>query len=101
MVGVGLLEYRGIVHRGRSERAGGDETDRRNAQPESCWWPRTADSKAIITDGDIRRHLLRGGRLDDKIQEMANYSPKFILEKDRGKSKELMRNGRYCPCDCQ
>jgi len=47
--------------------------------------------KAIITDGDIRRHLLRGGTLDDKIKEMANYSPKYILEKDREQSKELMK----------
>lgn len=47
--------------------------------------------KAIITDGDIRRHLLRGGKLEDKIREIANYSPKFIHEKDRDKSKELMK----------
>ena len=47
--------------------------------------------KAIITDGDIRRHLLRGGRLEDDIKKAANYNPKFIYEKDRDKAKELMR----------
>lgn len=47
--------------------------------------------KAIITDGDIRRHLLRGGKLEDKVTEIANYSPKFIFEKDKDKSRELMK----------
>ena len=47
--------------------------------------------KAIITDGDIRRHLLRGGKLEDKLKQIANYNPKFIFEKDRDKSKELMK----------
>ena len=47
--------------------------------------------KAIITDGDIRRHLLRGGKLEDKLSGIANYNPKFIYEKDRHKSNELMK----------
>ncbi len=46
--------------------------------------------KAIVTDGDIRRHLLSGGKIADKIKEMANYSPKFIFEQDKDKAKELM-----------
>lgn len=48
--------------------------------------------KAIITDGDIRRHLLRGGKLDDKVKEIANYNPRFIHEKDKANSRELMKN---------
>lgn len=47
--------------------------------------------KAIITDGDIRRHLLRGGKLEVSIKEIANYKPKFIFEKDTDKSRELMK----------
>jgi len=47
--------------------------------------------KAIITDGDIRRHLLRGGKLEDRVKEIANYNPRFIFEKDKDKSRELMK----------
>lgn len=47
--------------------------------------------KAIITDGDIRRHLLRGGKLEDKVKKIANYHPKYIYEKDKHKSQELMK----------
>lgn len=47
--------------------------------------------KAIITDGDIRRHLLRGGKLDDRVTEIANYDPRFIFEKDKNNSRELMK----------
>ncbi len=47
--------------------------------------------KAIITDGDIRRHLLRGGKLEDKVKDIANYNPRFIYEKDKDNSREIMR----------
>lgn len=47
--------------------------------------------KAIITDGDIRRHLLRGGKLEDKVKDIANYNPRFIYEKDKDHSRELMK----------
>lgn len=46
--------------------------------------------KAIITDGDIRRHLLRGGNLEDRVKKIANYNPRFIFEKDKDNSRELM-----------
>ena len=29
--------------------------------------------KAVLTDGDVRRHILHGGKLDAKVGEMANY----------------------------
>ena len=29
--------------------------------------------QAVLTDGDVRRHILHGGRLDAKVGEMANY----------------------------
>lgn len=47
--------------------------------------------KAIITDGDIRRHLLRGGELKDKVKDVANYHPRFIYEKDKDNYRELMK----------
>ncbi len=30
--------------------------------------------KAVLTDGDVRRHILHGGKLDAKVGEMANYN---------------------------
>ena len=47
--------------------------------------------KAIITDGDIRRHLLRGGKLEEKVTQIANYNPRFIFEKDKDNAQELMK----------
>ncbi len=31
--------------------------------------------KGVVTDGDVRRHLLSGGSLDAPVREMANYHP--------------------------
>jgi dTDP-glucose pyrophosphorylase len=47
---------------------------------------------AAITDGDIRRWILKKGKLDDKIKNIANYNPKFVYEKDKANAKEYMRN---------
>lgn len=38
---------------------------------------------AALTDGDVRRWLLKGGSLEAPVTMVANYSPKFIWEKDR------------------
>lgn len=46
---------------------------------------------ASITDGDIRRWILRKGNLDAKVKDMANYSPKSILEEDKAKAKDVMK----------
>lgn len=46
---------------------------------------------AAITDGDIRRWILKKGNLDATVKDIANYNPKFLYEKDKKKSKELMK----------
>lgn len=46
--------------------------------------------KAVVTDGDIRRHIVCGGSLDVPVGSIANYKPKFILEKDRDNAKKTM-----------
>jgi len=46
---------------------------------------------AAITDGDIRRWILKKGNLDAKVKDIANYSPKFLLEKEKTSAKEYMR----------
>ncbi len=46
---------------------------------------------AAITDGDIRRWILKKGNLDAKVREIANYNPKFLLEDEKTKAKEFMK----------
>ena len=46
---------------------------------------------AAITDGDIRRWILRKGNLDAKVKDIANYHPKYLFEKDKAIAKEYMR----------
>lgn len=43
-----------------------------------------------ITDGDIRRWILKKGHLDAKVKDIANYNPKFLYEKDKDYAKEYM-----------
>lgn len=46
---------------------------------------------AAITDGDIRRWILKKGNLDAKVKMIANYNPKYLSEADRYKAKEVMK----------
>jgi dTDP-glucose pyrophosphorylase len=46
---------------------------------------------ASITDGDIRRWILKKGNLDALVKDIANYQPKYLFEKDKRKAKEYMR----------
>lgn len=46
--------------------------------------------RAVVTDGDIRRHILRGGSLDEKIQRIANYHPHYIIDTALVDTKEFM-----------
>ncbi len=46
--------------------------------------------KAVLTDGDVRKCLLRGGKLTDPVSQAANYAPKFLPAADRGRAKSVM-----------
>lgn len=46
---------------------------------------------AAITDGDIRRWILKKGSLDATVQDVANYCPKYLLTKDKSLATEYMR----------
>lgn len=46
---------------------------------------------ASITDGDIRRWILKKGDLDAKVKDMANYSPKSLHVKDKKKAKAFLK----------
>lgn len=43
-----------------------------------------------ITDGDIRRWILKKGDLEAKVSDIANYNPKFLYEKDKSQAKAYM-----------
>lgn len=46
---------------------------------------------AALTDGDIRRWILKKGNLDAKVRDIANYNPKFLYESEKSKAKQLMK----------
>ena len=46
---------------------------------------------AAITDGDIRRWILKKGSLDAKVKEIANYNPIFLSKKEKASAKRVMR----------
>jgi dTDP-glucose pyrophosphorylase len=52
---------------------------------------RDKDFVAALTDGDIRRWILKKGNLDAKVKEMANYSPKYLKEEEKSLARDLMK----------
>ncbi len=46
---------------------------------------------ASITDGDIRRWILKKGNLEARVEEIANYKPKFKLLEEKAKAKRYMK----------
>lgn len=46
---------------------------------------------AAVTDGDIRRWILKKGSLDAKIKDMANYTPKYLRVEDKALAKEYLK----------
>lgn len=46
---------------------------------------------AAITDGDIRRWILKKGNLNAKVKDIANYNPKFLYEKDKSTARDYMK----------
>ena len=46
--------------------------------------------KAVVTDSDVRRYILRGGALTGPVREMANYRPKSVTVEERGSARRLL-----------
>ncbi len=46
---------------------------------------------ATVTDGDIRRHILKNGGLEAKVKNFANYSPKRFYENEKRKAKKYIK----------
>lgn len=47
---------------------------------------------AALTDGDIRRWILKKGDLNASIKNVANYSPKYLIECNKKEAIEYMKN---------
>lgn len=47
--------------------------------------------QAVLTDGDLRKFLLRGGRLEQPVRLAANYCPKHLPVADRAHAKEVLQ----------
>ena len=46
---------------------------------------------ASLTDGDIRRWILKKGSLNAEVRHMANYNPKYLMETESVLAKEYMK----------
>lgn len=47
--------------------------------------------RASLTDGDIRRWILKGGSLEAAVKNAANYAPKFLRTADRREARAFMK----------
>lgn len=45
----------------------------------------------IITDGDVRRWILKNGRMDAEISEMMHRNPRTVREGEKEKAKKIMQ----------
>lgn len=47
--------------------------------------------KAAITDGDIRRWILKNGSLEESITQIANYNPKYVKQQNASSARAIMQ----------
>lgn len=47
--------------------------------------------QAAVSDGDVRRSILKGVDMHTPIKEIANYNPTFLLRKDSRKAMDIMK----------
>jgi dTDP-glucose pyrophosphorylase len=47
---------------------------------------------ATLTDGDVRRWILKNGDLHMPVKAIANYSPKYMHESTKANAKEFMKS---------
>ena len=48
--------------------------------------------KATLTDGDIRRYILRSGNVGNTVKDVANYSPKYLINASYKDAQEFMQD---------
>ena len=47
--------------------------------------------EAVVTDGDIRRFIVKGGTIETPVGAIANYNPRYVLERNRESAKKIMQ----------
>lgn len=47
--------------------------------------------KATLTDGDVRRYILKNGDLNDSVSKAANYQPKYLINANRDEADKFMK----------
>lgn len=47
--------------------------------------------KAVLTDGDIRRYLVRNGNIEDSVKNIATFNPKYVTIENRNTAKSIMK----------
>jgi dTDP-glucose pyrophosphorylase len=47
--------------------------------------------EAVVTDGDNRRFIVKGGSIQTQVADISNYNPRFIFEKDKESAKKVMQ----------
>ncbi|WP_270670125.1 nucleotidyltransferase family protein [Paraclostridium bifermentans] len=50
--------------------------------------------QAVITDGDIRRWILKNGDLSKSVKNIMNKNPKYITIKNKSDAKNIMKENR-------
>ena len=51
----------------------------------------------VLTDGDIRRWIIKTGKLDVQIHQIMNPNPKFVYEESISTAEQLFDNGLCLP----
>ncbi|MBR5636963.1 MAG: CBS domain-containing protein, partial [Pseudobutyrivibrio sp.] len=46
---------------------------------------------AALSEGDVRRYILSGGDLSEKVQTIANYKPRTLKEDEKSDAKDFLR----------
>ncbi len=47
--------------------------------------------RGVLTDGDIRRFIIKGGNLDEAVDKVMNREPKVLYDDDREAANRLMK----------
>lgn len=50
--------------------------------------------RASLTDGDVRRYLLKGGGLDAPVSEAANFKPHYVFTTERRNAETVLADSR-------
>ena len=50
---------------------------------------------ASVTDGDVRRYLLKGGTLDAPVSEAANFKPHFVFSTERRNAETVLAESPF------